>query len=375
MRRPLGLFLVGCLAISACESSPTDVTPREEGLEGMGLVASAQLAEAGAEGFLVNVGMETDEGWWFRGPDGTSQEYSAEDACSGDRSIRLSHPAVTGVGDFSFAGQYTTVQDPSEQTYSLTVRMKLENVSGQGVAIAVRGDKETAPAGWAEAFATTQGKQTLVGTTDWMDVTVELSGLESDIQSIAVYLILLSETSGTVYFDDVEFSSSDWTPIRTLLNGGFETGGALPNHWWRGGRDYRGFYFQWDGVESWEGNKAVSISRPNPADSAFAFWAQTLFAEDFWGGSATLKAQVKTALDGQGVSIVIRGDDTYQPSGHSEVFATTEGVVSITGDQDWTEYAVTLDYVPSTTKSLTVYLVYLPETTGRVLFDGVSLSR
>jgi len=358
----------------ACDSSPTDVKV-EEDLDGPGLAASAEVASAGSNGMLVNLDMETDEGWWFRGPTGTEQGFSSEEARSGLRSIRLSHPAATGQGEFSYSGQYTSVQDPAEKKFTLTARMKLEGVTGQGVAIAIRGDTEGRPSGYGEAFATTQGKKSLVGTTDWMDVTVELDRLEANINSIAVYLILLPETSGTVYFDDLEFSVSDWTPIRTLMNGGFESGNPWPNYWWRGGKGYGRFSFEWYGVESWEGARAVSISRADASDEDFGFWAQTLFAEDFRGGPATLKVRIKTNLSGQGVSIVIRADDTYQPSGSAEAFATTEGKIPITGVQDWTEYSVTLGSVPSQAKSLTVYLVFLPETTGTVAFDAASLTR
>ena len=72
---------------------------------------------------------------------------------------------------------------------------------------------------------------------------------------------------------------------------------------------------------------------------------------------------------------MIRGDDTYQPSGSAEAFATTQGEIPITGVQDWTEYSVTLGSVPSQAKSLTVYLVFLPQTTGTVAFDAASLTR
>jgi len=375
MRSLFGLALCLSFPLLACDSTPTDLATDEEAPDGADGLAAADAASAGGSGMLVNLDMETDEGWWFWGPSGTEQGFSTEEALSGLRSIRLAHPVATGEGEFSFAGQYTPVEDPSEKKFTLTVRMKLENVTGQGVAIAIRGDTEGAPSGYGEAFATTQGKRSLVGTTDWMDVTVELDRLEANINSIAVYLILLSETSGTVYFDDLELSISDWTPIRTLMNGGFESGNPWPSYWWRGGKGYGAFAFQWHGVESWEGDRAVSISRGDASDEDFAFWAQTLFAQDFLGRDATLKVRIKTDLSGEGVSIVIRGDDTYQPTGYAEAFATTQGDVSITGAQDWTEYSVTLGSVPARTKSLTVYLVFLPETTGTVAFDAASLTR
>jgi hypothetical protein len=375
MRSLISPLLCLSLVISACDSTPTDVEPELQDPDGSGMVANATSLGSGAEGYLVNLDMETDEGWWFNDPPWSTRGYSTHTAHSGLRSLSLSHPTASGAGEFSYAGQYTPVQDPSGEAFTLSVRMKLEDVTGQGVAIAIRGDTESTPSGYAEAFATTQYKRSLVGTTDWMEVSVELGGLADDIKSITVYLILLSETSGTVYFDDVEFSSSDWVPIRTLQNGGFEAGHTLPTSWWRGGLGYTGFYFTWEEGGSWEGTRAVSISRTNASPTNFGFWAQTIFADDFRGGPATLKVRVKTDLVGQGLSIVIRGDDTPQPTGSSEVFATTQGQTPITGTQDWTEYTVTLDEVPFSIQGLTIYLVFLPETTGTVSFDAAVLTQ
>jgi hypothetical protein len=375
MRIPTGFSLVLCLALAlaACDSDPTGPTLEEEGPEGSGLAAGVLPEVSGSDAILVNGDMEIEAGWWFYGPQGTTQGYSTLEARSGTRSVQLSHPVVTGAREFSFAGQYMRVQNPYGKKFTLTARMKLEGVTGQGVAIAIRGDTEAAPSGYGEAFATTQNKRTLVGTTDWMEVSVELDGLEESIQSIAVYLILLSESSGTVYFDDVELHTSEWTPIRTLMNGGFEAGEVWPLHWWRGGLGCGNFKFGWHDVDGWEGARAVNISRNRASDSEFGFWAQTIFAEDLIGGSATLRARVKTDLVGQGVSLVIRGDDTLVPSGSAEAFISTQNRIAITGVQDWTEYSITMNWVPWGMKSITVYLVFLPETTGTVFFDAVSL--
>ena len=169
--------------------------------------------------------------------------------------------------------------------------------------------------------------------------------------------------------------TSDWAPVRALKNGGFEVGEpALPLGWWRGGLGYDHFSFGWLGVESWEGARAVNISRHDASDEDFGFWAQTIFAEGFRGGPATLRVQIKSDLVGQGVSVVIRGDDSLRPLGNAEAFATTQGRIPITGSQDWTEYSVTMSEVPFAMESLTVYLVFLPGTTGTVSFDGVTLT-
>lgn len=45
----------------------------------------------------------------------------------------------------------------------------------------------------------------------------------------------------------------------------------------------------------------------------------------------------------------------------------------ITGSKDWTTYDVTLGDVPQHIRSITVYLIYLPGTTGSAYFDDVEM--
>lgn len=88
------------------------------------------------------------------------------------------------------------------------------------------------------------------------------------------------------------------------------------------------------------------------------------------GAKLTLKAKIKTALVGPGVSIVIRGD-----KGSQQVFFTsTQGKTPITGTKEFTEYSLVLDSYPGGIDNLLIYLVYLPKTTGSVYFDDVSMT-
>ena len=77
---------------------------------------------------------------------------------------------------------------------------------------------------------------------------------------------------------------------------------------------------------------------------------------------------------GEGVAIAIRTDDTVTPKGYAEAFVTTQGTAQISGSMGWREYSVTLNQVPLTAESITVYLIYLPGTTGTVYLDDISLS-
>ena len=89
---------------------------------------------------------------------------------------------------------------------------------------------------------------------------------------------------------------------------------------------------------------------------------------------SSLEVKIKSNLIGEGISIVIRGDNTVHPTGTAEQFVTTQGSSPISGTFDWTDYGVKLANVDASTQSLTVYLVYLQNTTGEVYFDDISLT-
>ncbi|NLY91572.1 MAG: hypothetical protein GX081_08210 [Firmicutes bacterium] len=90
---------------------------------------------------------------------------------------------------------------PVGKKLKLAVRIKTENLTGEGAAIAIRCDD--AVPGAADQFVTTQGKIQITGTKDWTTYTVELGErVRSDIEAITVFLLYLPKTSGVVYFDD-----------------------------------------------------------------------------------------------------------------------------------------------------------------------------
>ena len=111
-------------------------------------------------------------------------------------------------------------------------------------------------------------------------------------------------------------------------------------------------------------------------DSAFCFYGQILATPTIaTGAKVTLNASIKTvSLKGKGVSIALRGDKIVNGKNTQIFFTTTQGKVSITGTGEFKTYSVTLDSYPGNIDNLIVFLVYLPETTGVVYFDDVSLA-
>jgi len=158
-----------------------------------------------------------------------------------------------------------------------------------------------------------------------------------------------------------------------IVNGDVEAGATFPNSWWynKGNNQYE---VTWTDQESYSTKRSLQISSPATHTSGFAFWAQTITSNLPTGKGVTLSVRIKGDLVGEGVSIAIRGDKTTGPSGSGEQFITTQGSESITGTFDWTDHSITLSSVAATTKSITIYFVFLPNTKGKVYFDDVSLT-
>jgi len=106
-------------------------------------------------------------------------------------------------------------------------------------------------------------------------------------------------------------------------------------------------------------------------NSAFCYYGQDKINTSAIsiGAKLTLNVKIKTNLKGQGVSLVIRGDKENK----QVLFASTAGKTLITGTQEFTEYSVVVDSYPGNIDNLLIFLVYLPNTTGYVYFDDVSL--
>lgn len=157
-----------------------------------------------------------------------------------------------------------------------------------------------------------------------------------------------------------------------LSNGNLEIGSGGPLGWFRSA-PCPDTGISWTEEEAFSHLKSLKISNSTLESECFSFWGQTLDTDIPTGKSLTLRVRIKGQLEGDGVSIAIRGDDTPEISGIGEQFATTQGVSPISGTFDWTTYSLNLGTVEPTIQSLTVYLIYLSNTTGTVFFDDVSL--
>jgi len=177
-------------------------------------------------------------------------------------------------------------------------------------------------------------------------------------------------------FSIILFSSckkDDDMVVEFLNNGSLEAGiNGSPDDWvFATGNNI--YDLDWTTEESHSPSRSLRISTETGDSTNFAFWAQTFNTDIPHGQDVTLNVWIKSELIGNGVSIVIRGDDTDFPDGTAEQFVTTQGSLDISGSFDWSEYSVKLENVDTDINSLTVYLVYLGGTAGTVYFDDVQL--
>jgi hypothetical protein len=162
-------------------------------------------------------------------------------------------------------------------------------------------------------------------------------------------------------------------PQQLLVNGNFENGNTVPTDWgYITEKDiYNG---EWSDKEFVSPSKSVKISSLKNDTTLFSFWYQTITDNLPFGKDVTLKVKIKGNMLGKGVSIAIRTDDTTIPTGRADQFITTEKLSPITGSFNWSERIITLANVKPTSKSITVYFIYLQNTTGEVYFDNASLT-
>ena len=141
--RPLAfVVLVSALSLTSCETDNLlDPAPADDSGGSIETVA-AQFVDAREE-FLDNGDVEsgdgTPEGWWTGGMeyDRYDFEWSEEAATSGTRSLRVSR-SDAGANGFGFWAQTVTVGNLAGTRLTLSLPVKLDRVTGQGVAVAIR---------------------------------------------------------------------------------------------------------------------------------------------------------------------------------------------------------------------------------------------
>jgi hypothetical protein len=154
----------------------------------------------------VEEGLNAPDGW---NPVGLvaknhTLDWTLNTAAAGRRSLRIGSVSSALAPDLAYWYQPMPLEYQPNVDYVLSAKLKLDHLDGAGVAVALRGDDTSSGGGPAAAFATTQGKLLLTGSTGaWIRVAVRLSAVPANVNHLSAYLLYLPGTSGSVYFDDI----------------------------------------------------------------------------------------------------------------------------------------------------------------------------
>ena len=110
-------------------------------------------------------------------------------------SIQATSPSAFSYWVRSFVPQ--AIKQSTKLT--LTVKIKVDKVTDGGIYIAIRGDNDTK----SLFFNTTQGRKKIIGTTDFLEYSVDVPYFIDATKKVYVLLIMDGQATGTVYFDDV----------------------------------------------------------------------------------------------------------------------------------------------------------------------------
>ena len=154
----------------------------------------------------VEAGSQRPNKWFANTNNGNYvTAWSSEHAFSGTKSLKIT--SDNDVGEFAYWYQSFNDDIPYGRRLKLSSMIKLENVdpNSEGVSIAVRGDDDL---GKSVFFYTSQGDIPIHGNEDWKSYSIEMkSNIPEDVSKLWVFLILLNDTKGTVYFDDIKLET------------------------------------------------------------------------------------------------------------------------------------------------------------------------
>ena len=166
--------------------------------------------------------------------------------------------------------------------------------------------------------------------------------------------------------------TDDNQPINLLRNFSAELGtGNTPAEWWNNPATDK---IEW-ASEGKAGTHSLRISYlSNISTERYgSYWAQTITNNIPVGKMPVLKAFIKGSyLSDNAVAISIRGDDPLTAG--VDYSCDTVNTENISGTFDWKEYTLKASTpVPANIRSITVYLVFLPDQHGIVYFDDIRL--
>jgi hypothetical protein len=165
---------------------------------------------------IQNGGMEENPAktWSFgffknqtNNPNGYKFGRSFEAAASGEYSYRISCSAIRSDSAHCFLYQsFSTAGIPVGAKLTLKAKIKTVGLEGKGVSLALRGDKNVDGQGAIVFFLTSEGKDHIGGTHEFEEYTYTVNSFPGNMDYMALLMMYLPGTTGTVYLDDVSLT-------------------------------------------------------------------------------------------------------------------------------------------------------------------------
>lgn len=159
-------------------------------------------------------------------------------------------------------------------------------------------------------------------------------------------------------------------PGQLLKNADAEQGSLVPKEWKSFGGDH---VFKVSEEESVSPTKSLEISLDVADPVLSGYWYQHICEEVPFGKTLTLWVMVKGKdLEGEGINLFISSFVEGSTTGPKQKVQSIDKA-PIVGTFDWTKYEVTLDKLDEDVACVSVFLQFLPNTTGTVYFDDIYL--
>ena len=164
---------------------------------------------------LINSNIESGVQAWYSGydnsnptnPNGYILGVSEEFASSPKSSLKISCSKISKNTAFCFFSQSIPTNNlKTGAKLTLKAKIKALNLVGPGLSLAIRGDK----AGQTSSvfFQTTQGTTPITGNFDFKEFSISLDSYAGNADNIIIFLVFLSDTTGTAYIDDITLVSN-----------------------------------------------------------------------------------------------------------------------------------------------------------------------
>lgn len=154
---------------------------------------------------LNNWNMEADvygeARYWYKAISGNVVcSWDSLESVSPTHSLKMTSDDSTGM-DIGYYYQRVLYIEKG-QDLSFQIKVKGQNLVGNGVAVALYAFDNANPLTEPIRFASSDETIRLVGSFDWTPVKIEMENIEAEIKSLWIFLVYLPDTQGTAYFDD-----------------------------------------------------------------------------------------------------------------------------------------------------------------------------